>query len=277
MALGTARGAPAGGGDGLADAARRGRATSGLRVLVARRRGVRLLSGASRVAPRSDRGAAIRMTAAAPADPPCASPESSTRRPRAAGRRCCSCRGRTRRSRPALASTPSCASAWPSCSRCSSGKPESVDAGLELANIYLDGHRPDWALATVGRCCARPRRLPPAPPARHRVRGPLRVGRPRSRRRRKALELCEGTRRRRTPACGDAVHAASPCCARRCESIAGVDMENQPLPREGAHLPRAAPGLRAEAPRPKDEAGRKVGAAAAAGPTTKPMIRRAKP
>ena len=29
------------------------------------------------------------------------------------------------------------------------GKPDDVDAALELANIYLDGHRPDWALATV--------------------------------------------------------------------------------------------------------------------------------
>ena len=30
------------------------------------------------------------------------------------------------------------------------GRPEDVDASLELANIFLDGHRPDWALATVG-------------------------------------------------------------------------------------------------------------------------------
>jgi hypothetical protein len=29
------------------------------------------------------------------------------------------------------------------------GKPDDVGAALELANIYLDGHRPDWALATV--------------------------------------------------------------------------------------------------------------------------------
>src|SRR6185369_12820208 len=28
--------------------------------------------------------------------------------------------------------------------------PDSVDTAIELANIYLDGHRPDWALATVG-------------------------------------------------------------------------------------------------------------------------------
>src|SRR6185369_8832415 len=29
-------------------------------------------------------------------------------------------------------------------------RPDAVDPALELANIYLDGHRPDWALATVG-------------------------------------------------------------------------------------------------------------------------------
>ena len=29
------------------------------------------------------------------------------------------------------------------------GRPDAVDASLELANIFLDGRRPDWALATV--------------------------------------------------------------------------------------------------------------------------------
>src|SRR5204862_6550409 len=29
------------------------------------------------------------------------------------------------------------------------GRPDAVDASVELANIFLDGHRPDWALATV--------------------------------------------------------------------------------------------------------------------------------
>ena len=26
-------------------------------------------------------------------------------------------------------------------------EPEAIDPAIELANIYLDGHRPDWALA----------------------------------------------------------------------------------------------------------------------------------
>jgi len=29
------------------------------------------------------------------------------------------------------------------------GHPDDADASLELANIFLDGHRPDWALATI--------------------------------------------------------------------------------------------------------------------------------
>src|SRR5215471_11640335 len=29
------------------------------------------------------------------------------------------------------------------------GRPDDVSASLELANIYLDGHRPDWALAAA--------------------------------------------------------------------------------------------------------------------------------
>jgi hypothetical protein len=29
------------------------------------------------------------------------------------------------------------------------GRPDDADASLELANIFLDGHRPDWALATI--------------------------------------------------------------------------------------------------------------------------------
>jgi hypothetical protein len=30
------------------------------------------------------------------------------------------------------------------------GNPDDVPASLELADLFLDGHRPDWALATVG-------------------------------------------------------------------------------------------------------------------------------
>src|SRR5215831_10201546 len=29
------------------------------------------------------------------------------------------------------------------------GRPDDADASVELANIFLDGHRPDWALATI--------------------------------------------------------------------------------------------------------------------------------
>lgn len=30
------------------------------------------------------------------------------------------------------------------------GSPDDVSASIELADLFLDGHRPDWALATVG-------------------------------------------------------------------------------------------------------------------------------
>jgi hypothetical protein len=30
------------------------------------------------------------------------------------------------------------------------GHPDDADASIELANIFLDGHRPDWAVATIG-------------------------------------------------------------------------------------------------------------------------------
>ena len=29
------------------------------------------------------------------------------------------------------------------------GRPEAVDASLELANLFLDGRRPDWTIAAV--------------------------------------------------------------------------------------------------------------------------------
>jgi hypothetical protein len=73
------------------------------------------------------------------------------------------------------------------------GRPDSVDASVELANIFLDGHRPDWALATVTRGGEVPReRLPPSPPARDRVRRSVR-GRAGVRCGKRAVELCDAT------------------------------------------------------------------------------------
>jgi hypothetical protein len=109
------------------------------------------------------------------------------------------------------------------------GKPDSVDAGLELANIFLDGHRPDWALATVGpllRGHADDFRL-------HHVRAIAYAdrfeGAPAFEAAKRAQELCEkeppppGA-----PVCGDAVHARLVLLRSALESIANVDMKNQP-------------------------------------------------
>jgi hypothetical protein len=148
--------------------------------------------------------------------------------------------------------------------------PDSVDAAIELANIYLDGHRPDWALATVGavlpkhaedfrlydlRAIAYADRFesPPAFEAATR-----------------ALALCErpappaideageaSVRADAPPACGDADRSRLSLLKSTLESIASVDMRNNPalakekifqslhpvfVPRKRAKPPAARPG-----------------------------------
>ena len=107
------------------------------------------------------------------------------------------------------------------------GKPDDADAALELANIYLDGHRPDWALATVGPFA---RARPDDFRFQH-----LRAiayadrfeGAPAFEAASKALALCESAPAG-MPACGDAVHARLTLLRSALESVAGVDMKNQP-------------------------------------------------
>jgi hypothetical protein len=108
-------------------------------------------------------------------------------------------------------------------------KPDSVDAGLELANIFLDGHRPDWALATVGPIL----RLHPDDFRLHHVRAIAYAdrfeGQPAFEAAKRAQELCEkATPPPGTPVCGDAVHSRLVLLRSALESIAGVDMKNQP-------------------------------------------------
>jgi hypothetical protein len=105
------------------------------------------------------------------------------------------------------------------------GKPDDADAALELANIYLDGHRPDWALATVGPL-ARTR------PDDYRFQHLRAIayadrfeGEPAFEAAKKALTLCENEA---TPPCGDAAHARLSLLRSTLESIASVDMKNQP-------------------------------------------------
>ena len=107
------------------------------------------------------------------------------------------------------------------------GKPDDVDAALELANIYLDGHRPDWALATVGP-------LARARPDDFRFQHLRAIayadrfeGAPAFEAASKALGLCEHAPAG-MPVCGDAVHARLVLLRSALESVANVDMKNQP-------------------------------------------------
>jgi hypothetical protein len=107
------------------------------------------------------------------------------------------------------------------------GKPDSVDAALELANIYLDGHRPDWALATVSPLVA-------AHADDYRLQHLRAIayadrfeGAPAFEAATKALALCERPATD-APACGDAAHARLVLLRSALESVAAVDMKNQP-------------------------------------------------
>jgi hypothetical protein len=109
------------------------------------------------------------------------------------------------------------------------GKPDSVEAGLELANIYLDGHRPDWALATVGPLLA----AHPDDYRLHHVRAIAYAdrfeGEPGYEAAKRATALCEReTPPAGVPPCGDAVHGRLVLLTSALKSVAGVDMVNQP-------------------------------------------------
>ncbi|HEX4407089.1 MAG TPA: tetratricopeptide repeat protein [Polyangia bacterium] len=118
------------------------------------------------------------------------------------------------------------------------GKPDSVDAAIELANIYLDGHRPDWALATVSPLVA-------THPADYRLQHLRAIayadrfeGAPAFAAATQALALCEhaatgapgsaGAPATGAPVCGDAAHARLVLLRSALESVAAVDMKNQP-------------------------------------------------
>jgi hypothetical protein len=107
------------------------------------------------------------------------------------------------------------------------GKPDDANAALELANIYLDGHRPDWALATVGP-------LAKARPDDFRFQHVRAIayadrfeGAPAFDAATKALKLCEDAPSG-MPECGDATHARLVLLRSALASVANVDMKNQP-------------------------------------------------
>jgi hypothetical protein len=107
-------------------------------------------------------------------------------------------------------------------------EPAAVAPAIELANMYLDGHRPDWALATVGsvlpahendfrlhhlRAIAYADRFESAPAFEAASR---------------ALALCDRTDPDATPACSDADRGRLNLLKTTLQSVAGIDMRADP-------------------------------------------------
>jgi hypothetical protein len=106
--------------------------------------------------------------------------------------------------------------------------PDAIDPAIELANIYLDGHRPDWALATVGavlrgheddyrlqhlRAIAYADRFE-SPPAYEAAR--------------KALALCERPVQPESAPCGEADRGRLALLTSTLEKVKGIDMRQNP-------------------------------------------------
>jgi hypothetical protein len=109
------------------------------------------------------------------------------------------------------------------------GRPDDVEAGVELAKIFLDGHRPDWALATVTAAMK-------AHPQDYRL-FHLRAiayadrfeGEPAFDAAQTALGLCEKQPRPPGSAdCGPAERSRLVLLASALEAVAKVDMKKQP-------------------------------------------------
>ena len=109
------------------------------------------------------------------------------------------------------------------------GRPDAVDASVELANIFLDGHRPDWALATVSaaaRYHANDYRL-------HHLRAIAYAdrfeGEPAFDAVKRAVELCDATPPPAgAPVCGDAAHSRLALLSATLEEVSKVDMKKHP-------------------------------------------------
>src|SRR5262245_52963479 len=109
------------------------------------------------------------------------------------------------------------------------GKPDAVDASLELANIFLDGHRPDWALATVTAAA----KFHPNDYRVHHVRAIAYAdrfeGEPAFLAAQRAAELCDATPPPAgVPVCGDAARSRLTLLAAALQEVSKVDMKKQP-------------------------------------------------
>jgi len=133
------------------------------------------------------------------------------------------------------------------------GHPEDANASLELANIFLDGHRPDWALATATTAAG----FHPADYRLQHVRAIAYADRfesaPAYAAAQQALALCQRPAQPAgVPACDDAVAGRISLLATTLGSIANVDMKGAPyLAKERifhALHPAFVPKPRAKAP-----------------------------
>ena len=97
------------------------------------------------------------------------------------------------------------------------GRPDAVDASVELANIFLDGHRPDWALATVSAAAAGTTRTTTASTTCARSRTPIGSRASRRSRRSSARSSCATQHAAAAPArpCAATPRAAGSRCWRR--------------------------------------------------------------
>jgi len=109
------------------------------------------------------------------------------------------------------------------------GKPDSVDDSLELANLFLDGHRPDWALATVTEAA----KYHPNDYRVHNVRAIAYAdrfeGEPAFLAAQRAAELCDAEPPPAgAPACGGAARSRLNLLAAALQEVSKVDMKKQP-------------------------------------------------
>jgi hypothetical protein len=109
------------------------------------------------------------------------------------------------------------------------GHPDDVAASLEVANIYLDGHRPDWALAAVTSAA----RFHPDDYRVFHVRAIAYAdrfeGEPAFEAAQKALALCDQPKQPAgVPPCDEAVRGRISLLETTLKAIARVDMKGKP-------------------------------------------------
>jgi hypothetical protein len=131
--------------------------------------------------------------------------------------------------KPALAVDPELSARVAELQSTLAGRPDDVEASLELANIFLDGHRPDWALATVTASL----KLHPRDYRLFHLRAIAFAdrfeGEPAFESVQHAVALCEETPAAGgAPACGQAARSRLALLATTLEAVSKVDMKKQP-------------------------------------------------